>query len=227
MKRNILNKKIGFFLYIFILSFSNFSFAANDEIKLKRSCLKDYPQAVGQMDQSLLRIYEQICNKKNMDKKNDLLAQAAMRFYELEQNINALLLVNQLKNQNVQGSLLTDVAFLSGVAIANDSLKEMRSEQMRYLNNDVTYPPAKQLIEQIRLSAPAPQTSELKGVTDASLKAARRKATPHIASPKRTPPKVSTPKTNNSSKTRSAAVATTQPAATTTKSNVSPFDALK
>ena len=221
-----MKKRIVFLAFFLSLFSCEFALAANDEIKLKRGCLKDYPQAVGQTDQALLGIYEQVCDKKNADKKNDLLAQAAMRFHELGQNINALLLVNQLKSQNVQGNLLTDVAFLSSVEIANDSLKEMRSRQMRYLNNDVTYPPAKQLVEQIRLSAPAPVTSELKGVTDGSLKATQRNR--NTASSKRTTPKASAAKTSTPNKARPATTAAPAKAApTTTKSSANPFDALK
>lgn len=226
MKRRILKKRIVFSAFFLALSVFNFAYAANDQIKLKRGCLKDYPQAVGQTDQTLLGIYEQVCDKKNADKKNDLLAQAAMRFHELGQNLNALLLVNQLKSQNIQGSLLTDVAFLSSVAIANDSLKEMREKQMRYLSEDLTYPPAKQLVEQIRQSVPAPDTSELKGITDASLKASQRNAS--AAATKRTNTKASTIKTG-SSKAKATTTTPAKPAATatTTKSSANPFESLK
>ncbi len=149
-----------------------------------------------------------------------------MRFHELGQNLNALLLVNQLKSQNIQGSLLTDVAFLSSVAIANDSLKEMREKQMRYLSEDLTYPPAKQLVEQIRQSVPAPDTSELKGITDASLKASQRNA--RAAATKRTNTKASTIKTS-SSKAKATTTTPAKPAATatTTKSSANPFESLK
>ncbi|MCU4413333.1 hypothetical protein KTH71_04650 [Acinetobacter sp. WU_MDCI_Axc73] len=219
-----MKKRIVFSAFFLALSVFNFAYAANDQIKLKRGCLKDYPQAVGQTDQTLLGIYEQICDKKNADKKNDLLAQAAMRFHGLGQNLNALLLVNQLKSQNVQGNLLTDVAFLSSVAIANDSLKEMREKQMRYLSEDLTYPPAKQLVEQIRQSMPAPDTSELKGITDASLKASQRNT--RATAIKRTSSKASMSKTS-SSKARVTTTTPTKPAATTIKSNANPFESLK
>jgi hypothetical protein len=60
--------------------------------------------------------------------------------------------------------------FLSSVAIADESLQQMRSNEMRYLSNELTYPPAKQLSENIRLSLPAPDTSTSKAITDETLK---------------------------------------------------------
>ena len=221
-----MNKHIVFSVILLGLSFLNVAHAEEDQIKLKRGCLKDYPQAVGQTDPTLLSLYQQVCDKKNADKKNDLLAQAAMRFHELGQNLNALLVVHQLKSQHVQGNLLTDTAFLSGVAIANESLKEMRNSQMRYLSENVTYPPAKQLAEQIHQSVPAPDTSELKGITDASLKATQRSMTRATVVSKRTAGKTNTAKTN-SNKTRPATTASVKPVATATKSGASPFDSLK
>lgn len=156
-------KRISIFFMMFIaISWCNFGHAADSEIKLKRSCMRDYPQAQGQTDQVLLALYEQVCDKKNSDRKNDLLAQVAMRFHELNQNLNALLLVNQLKQQNVRGTALTDVAFLSGVAIAEENLQRMRNDEVRYLSKDVTYPAAKKLTEDIHLAMPAPEVIEPK-----------------------------------------------------------------
>ncbi|MFX4827851.1 hypothetical protein ABTB65_19070, partial [Acinetobacter baumannii] len=75
-------------------------------------------------------------------------------------------LASQLQSQNVRGSLLTDVLFLSGVSIANNSLQQMRGQEMRYLTNDVTYPPAKQLIENIHTAMPAPDPSSFKASSE-------------------------------------------------------------
>ncbi len=62
-----------------------------------------------------------------------------MRFYQTNQPVKALNLANQLQSQNVRGSLLTDVMFLSGVSVANNSLQQIRGQEMRYLTNEVTY----------------------------------------------------------------------------------------
>ena len=160
--RHVLKKSIVFSTILLGMLWSGLSYAETSEIKLKRSCIRDYPQAEGQTDSALLSLYAQVCDKKNSEQKNDLLAQTAMRFHELNQNLNALLLVNQLKQQNVRGTLLTDVAFLSSVAIAEENLQHMRKEEVRYLSKEVTYPAAKKLTDDIRLAMPAPEVIEPK-----------------------------------------------------------------
>ncbi|EOH6309331.1 hypothetical protein ACMAV5_003542, partial [Acinetobacter baumannii] len=133
-----------------------------EPIKLKKSCIKKNPIIEGQTDPELLSLFNQVCNTDNSTQKNDLLAKAAMRFYQTNQPVKALNLANQLQSQNVRGSILTDVLFLSGVSIANSSLQQMRGQEMRYLTNDITYPPAKQLIENIHTAMPAPDPSSFK-----------------------------------------------------------------
>lgn len=200
-----MKKSIVFSTILLGMSWCSFSYAESAEIKLKRSCVRDYPQAAGQTDPTLLGLYEQVCDKKNSERKNDLLAQAAMRFHELDQNLNALLLVNQLKQQNVRGTLLTDVAFLSGIAIADENLQHMRKEEVRYLTKDSTYPAAKKLTEDIRLAMPAPEVSETKRETykqpryvppkKTYVAPPKRKTVPVTAAPPSAKPKVQKPVT--------------------------------
>ena len=223
IKRHILRKGIVFSAILVGLSFLNFAHAAEENIKLKKSCIRDYPQVSGQTDPELLGIYSQVCDKKNADSKNDLLAQAAMRFHQLGQNMNALYLANYLKQQNVRGNLLTDVIFLSSVSIANSSLKEMRNNEMRYLSEDVTYPPAKEFVDAIKTSVPAPTTnSNLKAITDESIKSQARSSRSNTVSSntKRT--------TKTTTKPRSTTpAATPKPTASANKSNTNPFESLK
>ncbi|WP_205669581.1 hypothetical protein [Acinetobacter sp. MB5] len=211
-----MKKSIVFSTILLGMSWSGFGYAETPEIKLKHSCIRHYPQAEGQTDQALLSLYAQVCDKKNSDRKNDLLAQVAMRFHELDQNLNALLLVNQLKQQNVRGTLLTDVAFLSGVAIAEENLQHMRQEEVRYLSKDLTYPAAKKLTEDIRLAMPAPEVIETK----------KESYKPRYAAPKKTyvaPVKHKTPATAvvTKPKTQKATVAPVH------HNSSSPFAALR
>ncbi|RZF55674.1 hypothetical protein EXE30_02380 [Acinetobacter halotolerans] len=185
-------------------------------VKLKRKCVKQNPLVAGQTDQALLKIYQQVCDKSNANQVNDLLAQAAMRMYELKQPMNALRLATELQQKNIHGSTLTDVTFLASVDIANDALQHMRSDEMRYLSTDLTYPPAKQLSENIRTALPAPVITT-KAVEEAPKKEARTTSTANRRV-------ASQPKTRTTSASRN----TTQTAApasrptTTTPSAVRP-----
>lgn len=226
--RHVLKKNIVFSMIFLGISCCNLSYAESSEIKLKRSCIRDYPQVAGQTDQTLLGLYEQVCDKKNSDRKNDLLAQAAMRFHELDQNLNALLLVNQLKQQNVRGTLLTDVAFLSGIAIADENLQHMRTEEVRYLSKDSTYPAAKKLTEDIHLAMPAPEVIESKRESYKQRYVAPRK--PYLASVRHKTTMVVTPpaKPKTTTVTASTKPKTHKPVAVTSNSNSSsPFATLK
>ncbi|WP_038345260.1 hypothetical protein [Acinetobacter sp. A47] len=205
-------------------------------IKLKSKCIKQYPLAANQTDHALLDIYQQACDKDNASRVNDLLAQAAMRMYELKQPMNALKLATQLQEQNVRGATLTDVTFLASVEIANQALQHMRSDEMRYLSNELTYPPAKQLSDGIRAAVPAPDTSTSKAITDETLKKESRNIAPANTNTRRTTTKkvrTTQPARNNVTQTaapvkKQAAVApavTKQPTVQKTGSN--PFDSLK
>ena len=204
------------------------------QIKLKSKCLKQNPLALNQTDHDLLDIYQQVCNKENASRVNDLLVQAAMRMYELKQPMNALQLATQLQAKNVRGALLTDVTFLASVDLANDALQHMRSSEMRYLSHELTYPPAKQLSDNIRVAVPAPDTSNSKAITDESLKKERRNASANQAVRRTTNKKVRSTQPARNSATQSTAPAKRQtvvaPIATKQqiqKTGSNPFDALK
>ncbi|MBN6523179.1 hypothetical protein JZM37_02755 [Acinetobacter pittii] len=210
-----------------IIGLSYAQAAELEPVKLKKSCIKKNPLAEGQNDPELLNIFKQVCDSDNTTQKNDLLAKAAMRFYQTNQPVKALNLASQLQSQNIRGSLITDVLFLSGVSIANNSLQQMRTQEMRYLSNDVTYPPAKQLIENIHTAMPAPDPSSFKASSENSSAdsekrsykkqyVTRNKASTSRASNKR----VSSPGKTTTVKPKTA------PAATVNKSKSSPFDPL-
>ena len=198
-----------------------------EPVKLKKSCIKKNPLAEGQNDPELLNIFKQVCDTDNTTQKNDLLAKAAMRFYQTNQPVKALNLASQLQSQNIRGSLITDVLFLSSVSIANNSLQQMRTQELRYLSNDVTYPPAKQLIENIHTAMPAPDPSSFKASSDSSSDDNEKRSykkqyvTRNKASTSRTSNKrVSSPAKTTTVKPKTA------PAATVNKSKSSPFDPL-
>lgn len=187
-------------------------------VKLKRKCIKQNPLLEGQTDQELLQIYQQVCDKSNAHKVNDLLAQAAMRMYELKQPMNALTLANQLHEKNVQGTLLTDVTFLASVEMANTALQQMRAEEVRYLSQELTYPPAKELSENIRTAMPVSVLAVKKVVEEAPKKEVRNTSTANRRA-------VSQPKPRATSTPRNTATQTTAPASrptTTTPSAVRP-----
>ncbi|MCG5266589.1 hypothetical protein MCL27_16320 [Acinetobacter pittii] len=210
-----------------IIGLSYAQAAELEPVKLKKSCIKKNPLAEGQNDPELLNIFKQVCDSDNTTQKNDLLAKAAMRFYQTNQPVKALNLASQLQSQNIRGSLITDVLFLSGVSIANNSLQQMRTQELRYLSNDVTYPPAKQLIENIHTAMPAPNPSSFKASSESSSDDNEKRSykkqyvTRNKASTSRTSNKrVSSPVKTTTVKPKTA------PAATVNKSKSSPFDPL-
>ncbi|NUF38028.1 hypothetical protein [Acinetobacter lactucae] len=210
-----------------IIGLSYAQAAELEPVKLKKSCIKKNPLAEGQNDPELLNIFKQVCDSDNTTQKNDLLAKAAMRFYQTNQPVKALNLASQLQSQNIRGSLITDVLFLSGVSIANNSLQQMRTQEMRYLSNDVTYPPAKQLIENIHTAMPAPDPSSFKASSDSSSDDNEKRS---YKKQYVTRNKASTSRTSNRRVSSPAKTTTvkpkTAPAATVNKSKSSPFDPL-
>lgn len=166
--------KIRFFLPLtIILSVSSFALASQKPIELKKGCIKDYPIIADETDPDLLNIYSQICDKKNKKSialQHQLSIQAAQKFQAIGKNLKALQLVESLGKQNVQSSEITDVSFLAGIAIAENSLQHMREQEMRYLKADSTYPAAKQLSDHIQLSLPEPDMSDAKAVKVSSMK---------------------------------------------------------
>jgi hypothetical protein len=75
----------NFIPYILVLgaSLATTLVYADDEIKLKRSCIKDYPMVEGETNPELLAVYSQLCDKKNKDNKNKLLVSAAEKFQQI------------------------------------------------------------------------------------------------------------------------------------------------
>ena len=210
-----------------IIGLSGAHAAELEPVKLKKSCIKKNPLAEGQNDPELLNIFKQVCDSDNTTQKNDLLAKAAMRFYQTNQPVKALNLASQLQSQNIRGSLITDVLFLSGVSIANNSLQQMRTQELRYLSNDVTYPPAKQLIENIHTAMPAPDPSSFKASSESSSDDNEKRS---YKKQYVTRNKTSTSRTSNKRVSSPAKTTTvkpkTAPAATVNKSKSSPFDPL-
>lgn len=140
---------------VFIASVTSVIGHAGEEIKLKKSCLKDYPEVVGESNPELLSIYSQLCDKKNKDNKNSILISAAQKFQQIGKNNKAIQIVSYLETQNIQSNELTDVKFLSGIGLAYDALNKMRNNEMRYLAEEATYPAAKNLSEAIKHAAPS------------------------------------------------------------------------
>lgn len=126
---------------------------ASDEVNLKKSCLKDYPEVVGESNPELIGIYAQLCDKKNKDSKNTFLLSAAQKFQQIGKNDKAIQIVNYLESQNVQSNELTDVKFLSGVGLAYDALNKMHKES-RTLTEDKTYPVALNFTEAVKKATP-------------------------------------------------------------------------
>ena len=125
------------------------------EVKLKKKCTKEYPLVQGETDQTLLGIYANVCDTKKDDEKSVLLIQAAQRYQQIGRNLKALQLADELNSQNIRSTSLTDVQFLAGSRIANTAISQMRTNEMRYLSADETYPVAKELIDSINSVKPA------------------------------------------------------------------------
>ena len=128
---------------------------ADDEIKLKKSCIKDYPAVAGETSPEILTIYSQICDKKNKDTKDQLLVSAAEKFQLLGKNGKAMQIVSYLESLNIQSNELTDVKFLAGIGLANEALNKMRGTEIRYLTEGKTYPVAKSFVDAVKNAAPA------------------------------------------------------------------------
>ena len=218
---------------------SQFTFADENRIELKKGCIKDYPLVADETDPDLLNIYSQICdkkNKKNIELKNELFIQAAQKFQQLGKNLKALQLVESLRKQNIQHTALTDVTFLAGVGIAQSSLQHMRNNDLRYLSPEMTYPAAKQFSESIRTSLGILDASaskvEMQSMTKnkKSIKETSKKLSlSHYSSNKKTQlsraKSINPPPVKTSVKTATAAI---KPQNTTsTASGSSPFSSFK
>ena len=198
----------NFIPYILVLgaSLATTLVYADDEIKLKRSCIKDYPMVEGETNPELLGVYSQLCDKKNKDNKNKLLVSAAEKFQQIGKNDKAIQIVNYLETQNIQSNELTDVKFLAGIGLASDALSKMRTREMRYLTEDKTYPVAKSFTDAVRQAMPAAVLVEKNQESAPVVERAR-------------PQKVSRPQKSRTTPTRStpAAKPATKPTATPAK----------
>ena len=218
---------------------SQFTFADENRIELKKGCIKDYPLVADETDPDLLNIYSQICdkkNKKNIELKNELFIQAAQKFQQLGKNLKALQLVDSLRKQNIQHTALTDVTFLAGVGIAQSSLQHMRNNELRYLSPEMTYPAAKQFSESIRTSLGILDASaskvEMQSMTKnkKSIKETSKKlSSSHYSSNKKTQlsrsKSMNPPPVKTSVKTATAAIKLQN--TTSTASGSSPFSSFK
>lgn len=151
-----MNKYHLIFTFVLTASLTQFSFAKDQTQEISKSCLKDYPVAVGDTDAELISFYNQLCdrsNRKNDALKQELSLKIAQRYQVLGYNLKALEVINVLRSQNVSSRELTDVTFLAGVSIAQNALNQMRSTELRSLNES-SYVPAKQLVETIRFAQP-------------------------------------------------------------------------
>ncbi|ENU19611.1 hypothetical protein F994_02471 [Acinetobacter bohemicus ANC 3994] len=234
-----MNQSIFFISVIVMIMVSQFTFADENRIELKKGCIKDYPLVADETDPDLLNIYSQICdkkNKKNIELKNELFIQAAQKFQQLGKNLKALQLVDSLRKQNIQHTALTDVTFLAGVGIAQSSLQHMRNNELRYLSPEMTYPAAKQFSESIRTSLGILDASaskvEMQSMTKnkKSIKETSKKLSlSHYSSNKKTQlsraKSINPPPVKTSVKTATAAI---KPQNTTsTASGSSPFSSFK
>ncbi len=147
-------EKIAIVTILFAFLCVGNTWAAN-EVKLKRSCIKDHPLVDGMSDQALLTIYAEVCDKKNNSNQLLLLSKAAERFQQLGMNYSALKIVSDLEAQNFTNQTLTNTKFLAGVKLADQALTQMREKQLRYLTEEDTYPPAKILVDNIEKSRPS------------------------------------------------------------------------
>lgn len=160
------------FIVLLISGMAQLCFAQTHAAELNRSCIKAYPQAKDVTDLALIGLYQQLCDKsvkKNIPLQHQLNTQIAKRYVELGYNLKALNLIEKLHQQNYHHQDLTDLGFLAGIGISAGSLEQMRSTEVRALN-EFTYPQAKSLTEHIYLAQPAPKFSESSSHTALNLK---------------------------------------------------------
>lgn len=206
--------------FVFATSVTSVISHAGDEIKLKRSCLKDYPEVVGESNPELLSIYSQLCDKKNKDNKNSFLIMAAQKFQQIGKNNKAIQIVSYLETQNIQSNELTDVKFLSGIGLAHDALNKMRNNEMRYLTEDVTYPVAKSFSEEIKHAAPSSVLVEKQQEVNTNIvKTSKQTRSTRYVRPTKSVRKAVAP-------TKSATPAKSKPAAATSSASQNPFGKL-
>lgn len=192
------------------------------EVKLKKKCVQQHPLVVGESDAELLSLYVQICDKKNHQVQHDLLIQAAQRYQQLGQHLKALNLVNDLHEQNIHSTALTDIQFIASAQISHSAIHQMRHNETRYLSGDQTSAVAKELVDAIEQAKPmsvvVPEKAK-RSVKKAPIKLAPRHNKSSAARTK------TTAKTNQKEK-NSVAKPEKSRSVTLTESN-NPFAALK
>ncbi len=75
---------------------------------MKKSCLKDYPLAVGDTDPEIIGFYNQLCdkkNKKNENLKNQIFVDIATKYQANGYNLKALQAVNHAARKELSSRL--------------------------------------------------------------------------------------------------------------------------
>lgn len=178
--RLILKNNLGF-IVLLISGMAQLCFAQTHAAELKKSCIKSYPQAKNDTDSTIIDLYQQLCDKtarKNMHLQQQLSTQIAKRYVEVGDHLKALNLIEQLHQQNYIHQNLTDLKFLAGIGISSQSLEQMRSTEVRALN-EFTYPQAKSLTEHIYLAQPVAKFSESASTTARNSKLKNTKNKPN------------------------------------------------
>ena len=224
----ILKKSIVVLPIILASCLSQSIFAKDDGVSIKKSCLKDYPLAVGDTDSEIIGFYNQLCDKKNKKDetlKNQLLTNIATKYQNNGYNLKALQVVDELRGRKFQSPELTDVTFLAGVAISYNALNNMRSNENRTLD-ETTYAPAKVFADNIRYIQPVSEKTNSAVKDTETDKPAAYKPRQTTQKPKK---QANSKPKQTQAKAKKPVETTKKPVATTKKqaSGSSPFDTLK
>ena len=153
--RLILKKNMSSIL-VLMMAVCTMSLMQTHAATLKKSCLKAYPLANGDTDPEILQQYEQLCAKptqKDLNLQREIKANIAQLYLDRGLHLKALQAVDQLNRENYTTRQLTDITFLSGVAISNKAVNYMRSTEIRPLTEE-TYAITKVFNDNVRLSQP-------------------------------------------------------------------------
>ncbi len=215
-------KKYISFISLFIFGTACLYLPQVHAAELKKSCIKANPYAAGETDPTLIGLYQQLCDKsakKNISLQHELNTQIAKRYVELGSHLKALNLIDQLHRQQ-HNQTLTDLGFMAGVAISSNALQQMRSTEVRALN-ETTYPQAKLLAENIQFAKPVPASVEPKSYTASNIKNIKKQT---AVSMKRS----TTSSTKTKNVVKSASIKKTENISTRTNTASSnPFGSLK
>ena len=216
-------KKYISFISLFIFGTACLYLPQVHAAELKKSCIKVNPYAAGETDPTLIDLYQQLCDKsakKNIPLQHELNTQIAKRYVELGSHLKALNLIDQLHRQQQYNQTLTDLSFMAGIAISSNALQQMRSTEVRALN-ETTYPQAKLLAENIQFAKPALAPVEFKSHTVSNTKNSKKQT---AASTKRS----TTTSTKTKNVVKSAPIKKTENISTRTNTASSnPFGSLK